>query len=207
MTIAWGIFLPSVVLLYYPAERIMPTGQKLRTYSQLSDPAQRHRHSWWRWQPALWADALRIAAAVWLLNFSIVPAAGESRALAVVLLGGLLMLALIPQMVTRRKPDAMFAPVGYVLAVLFVLLPLSAALPAAVLGIVGLMAIRDFTAFFIGGGLMAVLLGYFLGGSLVTSCMVAAIFALPAIVSAMFRCKLVLPVRVGSVTIPVAPPR
>ena len=207
MTIAWGLFLPSVVLLYYPAERIMPTGQKLRTYSQLSDPAQRHRHSWWRWQPALWADALRIAAAVWLLNFSIVPAAGESRALAVVLLGGLLMLALIPQMVTRRKPDAMFAPVGYVLAVLFVLLPLSAALPAAVLGIVGLMAIRDFTAFFIGGSLMAVLLGYFLGGSLVTSCMVAAIFALPAIVSAMFRCKLVLPVRVGRVTIAVAPPR
>jgi len=207
MIIAWGILLPSVVLLYYPAERIIPFGHKLRTYSQLSDPAQRHRHSWWRWQPALWADALRIAAAVWLLDFSIVAEAGESRALAVVTLGGLLMLGLIPQMVTRRKPDAMFAPAGYVLAVLFVLLPLSAALPTAVLGIVGLMALRDFTALFLVGGLMSVLLGYLLGGSVVTSCMVAAIFALPAIVSAMFRCKLVLPVRVGSVTIPVAPPR
>ena len=207
MTIAWGIFLPSVVLLYYPAERIMPASQKLRTYSQLSDPAQRHRHSWWRWQPVLWADALRIAAAVWLLDFSIAPETGESNALAVVLLGGLLMLGLIPHMVTRRKPDAMFAPLGYVLAVLFILLPLSAALPAAVLGIVGLMAIRDFTAFFIGGGIASVLLGYLLGGSLVTSCLVAAIFALPFVVSAMFRCKLVLPVRVGSVTVPVAPPR
>jgi len=207
MTIAWGIFLPSVVLLFYPAERLLPTGQKLRTYSQLSDPAQRHRHSWWRWQPVLWADALRIAAAVWLLNFSIIPEAGESRALAVVLLGGLLIMALIPQMVTRRKPDAMFAPVGYVLALLFVLLPLSAALPAAVLGIVGLVAIRDFTAFFIGGAIMSALLGYLLGGSLVTACMVAAIFALPVVVSAMFRSKLVLPVQVGSVTVPVAPPR
>jgi hypothetical protein len=207
MTITWGIFLPCVVLLYYPAERIFPTGQKLRTYSQLSDPAQRHRHAWWRWQPVLWADALRAAAATWLLDFSIAPEAGESRALAVVLLGGLLLVGLIPQMLTRRKPDAMFAPVGYVLAVLFVLLPLSAALPAAVLGIVGLSAIRDFTAFFIGGSLMSVLLGYLLGGSLVTSCLVAAVFALPVVVSAMFRCKLVLPVRVGSVTIAVAPPR
>ncbi len=185
----------------------MPTGQKLRTYSQLSDPAQRHRHSWWRWQPALWADALRIAAAVWLLNFSIAPEVGESRALAAVLLGGLLMVGLIPQMLTQRKPDAMFAPVGYVLAVLLVLLPLSAALPAAVLAIVGLIAIRDFTAFFIGGGVMSALLGYLLGGSLVASCLVAATFALPVVVSAMFRSKLVLPVRVGSVTVPVAPPR
>jgi hypothetical protein len=207
MTIVWGIFLPSTVLLFYPAERIIPAGQKLRTYSQLSDPAQRHRHSWWRWQPVLWADALRIAAAVWLLDFSIIPEAGESRALAAVLLGCMLILALIPQMMTRRKEDAMFAPVGYVLAVLFVLLPLSAALPAAVLGVVGLMALRDFTAFVIGGGIMSVLLGYLLSGSLVTSCLVAAVFALPAVLSAMFRCKLVLPVRVGSVTVPVAPPR
>jgi hypothetical protein len=37
--------------------------------------------------------------------------------------------------------------------------------------------------------------------------MVAAIFALPVVVSAMFRSKLVLPVQVGSVTVPVAPPR
>jgi hypothetical protein len=180
---------------------------RLRTFTQLSDPTASHRRFWWRWQPVLWADAGRIGLAVWLLHFSITPGPDSSSNQILVMLGGLVLLGLIPQMVTRRKANAMFAPLGYVLASLFVMLPFAAALPVAVLGVVGLMALRDFTALFLGGSIVTVVMGYLLGGSLVAACMVAAVFALPVVVSAMFGWKMVLPVRSQGEILPTASPR
>jgi hypothetical protein len=207
MVIEWGFFLPALLMLFYPAERIFPASRRLRSYEQLTDPARSHRHWWWRWQPALWLDAVRIGLAVWLLNFSVTPVPGEPRSQVTAVLSGLLLLGLIPQMVTRRKDNAMFAPVGYVLATLCVMLPLTAVLPIAALGIVGLMALRDFTVIFLVGSISTVVLGYLLGAPLTTACMVAAVFALPVVVGAMFQCQLVLPVRSQGESLPTAPLR
>jgi hypothetical protein len=207
MIIEWGILLPAIVLLFYPADRILPQFLRLRSYGQLSDPAHTHRHRWWLWQPALWADALRCAVAIWLVDFSLTPIGGNAGAKPVVLLGGLLLIGVLPQMVTWRKAATMFAPLGYVFAALFVLLPFAAALPVAVLGIVGLMALREFSAIFVGGALVTGVFGYLLGGSVATVVIQAGVFVLPVVVSTMFRCKLVLPVQSRSETVPVPAPR
>ncbi len=207
MIIEWGILLPAIVLLFYPADRILPLNLRLRTYGQLSDPARPHRHRWWLWQPALWADALRCGVSIWLVQFALTPLGGNGGRTPTVLLGGLLLVGVLPQMVTLRKPGTMFVPLGYVFAALFVLLPFAAALPAAILGAVGLMALREFSAIFIGGAIVTGVFGYLLGGSVTTVAILATVFALPVVVSTMFRCKLVLPVQSRSETIPVPAPR
>ena len=203
MIIEWGILLPAIVLLYYPADRILPQSLRLRTYGQLSDPARPHRHRWWLWQPALWADTLRCGVSIWLVQFALALGGSQGGPNPTVLLGSLLLLGVLPQMVTGRKPATMFAPLGYVFAALFVLLPFAAALPAAVLGAVGLMALREFSAIFIGGAIVTGVFGYVLGGNVTTVAILGGVFALPVVVSTMFRCKLVLPVQGRSEAIPV----
>jgi len=203
MTIEWGILLPALVLLYYPADRILPQGMRLRSYGQLSDPARSHRNNWWLWQPALWADAVRCGVSIWLVRFALAPTGAEADARATAILGGLLLVGVLPQMVTARRAASLFAPVGYVFAALFVLLPFSAALPATVLGVVGLMALRDFGAIFLGGAVMTAVFGYLLGGTIPVVASVAATFILPVVVGAMFRCKLVLPIQSRAESVPV----
>ncbi len=207
MIIEWGILLPAIVLLFYPADRILPHSLRLRTYGQLSDPARSHRHNWWLWQPALWADALRCAVAIWLVGFALSPLGNNAAAKPSVLLGGLILVGVLPQMVTLRKAATMFAPLGYVFAALFVMLPFAAALPVAVLGVVGLMALREFSAIFVGGAIVTAASGYLLGGSVTAVVIMAGVFVLPMVVSTMFRCKLVLPVQSRSETITVPAPR
>ena len=207
MTIQWGILLPAIVLLFYPADRILPQNLRLRTYGQLCDPARAHRHRWWLWQPALWADALRCGASIWLIDFAPTPIGTGAGGKPVVLLGGLLLVGVLPQMVTLRKAATMYAPLGYVFAALFVLLPFAAALPVAVLGVVALMALREFPAIFFGGAVVAAVLGYLFSGAVTTVAILAGVFVLPVVVSTMFRCKLVLPVQSRGETIPVPAPR
>lgn len=207
MTIEWGILLPAIVLLFYPADRIFPHNLRLRTYGQLSDPAHTHRHHWWLWQPALWADSLRCAVAIWLVGFALSLIGSDAGAWPTALLGGLLLTGVLPQMVTLRKASTMFAPIGYVFAAVFVTLPFAAALPVAVLGVVGLMALREFSAIFVGGAITTVAFGYLLGGSATAVMIAAGVFLLPVVVSTMFRCKLVLPVQSRGETISVPAPR
>lgn len=202
MIIEWGILLPALVLLYYPADRILPQGLRLRTYGQLSDPARSHRVRWWLWQPALWADAGRCGVSLWLVRFALAPTGGLGAQPAAIL-GGLLLVGVLPQMVTARKAGTMLAPLGYVFAALFVLLPFAAALPVLVLGVVGLMALREFSAIFIGGGIVTGVFGYLLGGPVPTVAALAATFVLPVVVSTMFRSRLVLPVHSRAESIPV----
>lgn len=197
----WTMLVPAVVLLYYPAERIMPTGAKLRSYLQLNDPVAGHRRFWWRWQPALWADAGRIALAVGAVRFALSPGLATDDAWATVILGALLLPGLMLQMVTRRKDGAMYAPVGYAIATLVVLLPPITALQVAVISIVALGAIRYFDAFFLGGGATSLALGLLPGAPKLSALLVAAVFILPVLLAAMFRRKLVLPVRSRAKTV------
>lgn len=173
----------------------MPAGVKLRTYLQLSDPAAQHRRYWWCWQPVLWADAVRIAVGGWLVKFALALVPGADAAKVTMILGVLLLPGIILQMVTRRKDGAMFAPMGCALAILWVLLPPVTALQVTVIGIVALAAIGYFDAFFVGGGVASVALGLLPGGPRLAAILVAAVFILPVLLAAMFRCKLVLPVR------------
>lgn len=173
----------------------MPAGTKLRSFHQLCDPAVEHRRFWWRWQPALWADAVRIALGLWLVKFALAPDLATDVPKATLLLGVLLLPGLLLQMVTRRKDGAMYAPVGYAIAALGVLLPPITALQVVVISIVALGAIRYFDAFFLGGGLASVALGLLPGAPRLSALLVAVVFILPVLLAAMFRCKLVLPVQ------------
>jgi len=195
MLINWGLFLPALVLLLYPLERILPAKMKCRSYENLTDPAFRHRRRWWRWQPELWLDAVRIAAAAWFVKFSILPHEPGSKKIVALTLGLLLALGLCLQMFTRRKDDALLAPLGYVLGITLAFLPVPAALAVFAAAAVAMVAMQDFMAFFGAGALAAGVLGGFLGGGVQLAVILAAVFFLPVLISLMSRRKLMLAVR------------
>ncbi len=200
MVINWGLFLPAFILLLYPLERLLPATMKCRSYENLVDPAFRHRRRWWRWQPELWMDVVRIAVGVWFVKFSITAVQAEAEKFVTPVLGLVLAMALCVQMFTRRKEDTVLAPLGYLLAVSLVLLPVPVALSVFALAVVAMGALQDFMAFFVAGAMAAAVLGYFLGGGMLTAALLAGLYFLPALISMMTRRKLLLAVRSAAVS-------
>lgn len=195
MVFNWGLFLPALILLLYPLERILPAKMKCRSFENLTDPAFRHRRRWWRWQPELWLDVVRITVAAWFLKFSVVAENSEGGKLVTLILGAVLSVGLIMQMITRRKEDALLAPLGYVLGMTLAFLPVGPALAVFALAIVTLGAIQDFNAYFVGGSAAAAAMGYMFAGSITTTAMLTGIFFLPVLISMLTRRKLLLAVR------------
>lgn len=195
MLINWGLLLPAFILLAYPLDRVLPARMKCRSYDNLVDPAFRHRRRWWRWQPELWLDAVRIGVAAWFLKFSIEAETSVGAKLAILTLGALLVIGLGMQMITRRKEDTLLAPLGYVIAVTFVFLPPLAALSVFAMAVVALGAIQDLNAYFVGGAAAAAAMGYMFAGSITTTAMLAGVFFLPVMFGMLSGRKLLIAVR------------
>lgn len=206
MIINWGLLLPAVVILLYPAERVLPRSMKLRSYDYLSDPAKPHRSRWWLWQPELWADAARLAFGAWLAGFAIETEAGESPLLRFVLIGALLAAGLCGQMPTRRERDKLLAPLGAVIAFLFVLMPAAVAVVTVVTAVLGMMAFRTFFAFFLTGSMAALAFGFLLRGKDPLVVLAAGLFFLPLLVAWMSNRVLQLAVRPQGSRVPTASP-
>lgn len=79
MTIHWSVFVPGVLLLLYPADRLLSSLVELRSFDcfQNLDNSPRYR-PWW-WVPALWIDPLRGFAGTWLLTTLEWPTRNASR--------------------------------------------------------------------------------------------------------------------------------
>lgn len=195
MEINWGVFIPSLLLLLYPLDRLLPAKLKCRSYENLIDPAFRHRRRWWRWQPELWLDVVRIAVAAWFMKFSLVPVDSAGGKLVALLLGAMLTVGLCMQMITRRKEDTLLAPLSYVLGMTFAFLPPSAAIAVFALAVVGMGAIQDFNAYFVTGAAAAAAMGYLFAGSITITAVLTAIFFLPALIGMLTGRKLLLAVR------------
>ena len=59
MTIHWSLFVPSVLLLVFPADRLLSSLVELGSLDCSQGLENGPRHRPWRWVPALWLDPLR----------------------------------------------------------------------------------------------------------------------------------------------------
>lgn len=195
MEINWPLLLPAVVLLFYPLDRLLPAYMKCRTIDALLDPAAKHRRKWWRWQPELWADVVRVAAATWFIDFALEPESGKMGWVVTLVIGFILAVGVCCQMRTRREEESVFAPLSYLLGVMLVLLPPTATAAIFVLEVAALAAFRSYVAFLLAGVVLTTGLTFLLGGDILTGVMLAGVHAVALMASFLMEGELVLPVR------------
>lgn len=162
MKIDWLLFVPALVLLFYPLDELLRGRVRMRDYERLSQERPKADDAWWR-QPLCWVDPFRAFAGAWLLRnaWTIEPPLPRLwfhvplfATLAV------LILALGVQMHTRRDERVLYAPVGYSAGLVFAVLPAEIAVLVVVLAGACLMAFRGWSAFFLCGALGAAIFGY-----------------------------------------------
>ena len=202
MTIYWALFVPGVLLLVIPADRLLSSLVELRSFDgfQSLDNSPRYR-PWW-WVAALWLDPLRGFFGTLLLReslaltvapWALTPKAAYALALAILALGG------VCQTFTRRGDQGvLLAPVGYVAGMVCALAPWSVAVIALVAATLGLFAFRQFHAFFAVGLVAVGLLGFLLGAEAAWIAPAIGAFALPIFTGLVTGSTLELPTRNAS---------
>jgi hypothetical protein len=202
MIIQWSLFVPGVLLLLVPADRLFSRRVELRSFDCFRRLGDGKAYRPWWWVPALWLDPLRAYFGAELLQrglaaksiyWEVVPKPGY------VLLLGLITVAVIAQTLTRRADRGiLLAPIGFVCGIAAALTPWPVALIGVVAAFLGLFAFRQFHAFF-GFGLIAIaLLGFVLDASAMWIVPAVGVFALPLVAGLLTNCTLELPVRDSS---------
>lgn len=187
MTIQWSLFVPGVLLLLLPADRLLSAKVELRSFDCFQNLQNSPRHRPWWWVPALWLDPLRGFVGTFLLlrGLSIELQAWRlSSLMAYILLLVVLTAGLLSQMFTRRGDrGVLLAPMGFVGGVAMALTPWPVALIGIVTAMLGLFALRQFHWFFAFGFVAVALLGFLMDTNVVWYAPVLGLFALPIVLS------------------------
>lgn len=183
MTIHWSLLGPGVLLLLFPADRLLSSQVKLRSFESFQNLENSSRRRPWWWVPALWLDPARGLGGALLvrhgLNLSSVTWELTPKP-AYVLMLAILGAGVVSQTLTRRDDaSALLAPVGFVAGLVGGLTPWPVALVAAVSGVMGIFGIRHFQGFFLGGLSGVCLFGGLLGADLTWIAAAAFLHALP----------------------------
>ncbi len=199
MTIHWVLFVPGVLLLLFPADRLLSRFVELRSFDCFNSLNNSPRHRPWWWVPALWLDPLRaFAGTVLLLRameletvfWTVLPKAGYGVLLATIGVG------VLCQTFTRRGGGGvLLAPIGYGSGVVAALTPWTLASIGLLAAVLGIFAFRRFHAFFSCGALALPLLGVALGAKAFWLVPAASVLVLPLMVSWACGWPLELPVR------------
>ncbi len=199
MTIHWSLFVPGVLLLVFPADRLLSPWVELRSFGCFQSLTDSPRYRPWWWVPALWLDPLRGFLGTLLIKQSLAlstvpwaqtPAGGYALALAIIALG------CICQTYTRRgERGVLLAPIGYVAGVVAALTPWPVALLATATAGLGLFAFRQFHAFFAFGLVGVSVIGFVLCDDVVWVAPAVGAFALPIIAGLVTGSTLEIPTR------------
>lgn len=195
MQISWIILLPAAVVLLLPLDRLLPAYMKCRTSDALTDPAAKHRRGWWRWQPELWLDVLRVGGAVWFVAMALEAETVTARWIGTGVLGAILAVGACLQMPTRREHDCVLAPVTYVFGAMLALLPVGAALAVFTLAVAAMLAFRSYNAFFLCGVLLTSGLSYLLAGDHQMGLVLTVVQIVVLLAAVVMEGELVLPLR------------
>jgi hypothetical protein len=96
MTIHWSLFVPGVLVLLYPADRLLSSLVELRSFDCFQNLENSPRYRPWWWVPALWVDPLRGFLGTFLLQraveipavtWALIPKAEYALLVGVVALG------------------------------------------------------------------------------------------------------------------------
>lgn len=150
MTISWFLFLPAVVLLGFPSDRLIPQRSRLRTYEDVGGRAGRGK--FWFWVHPL--NVVRAFAGTWLLVQAVTldPTAtltGFETLKPLATIAGLLLIALMAQTITRRDADLALAPVFFMCGLFVAWLPWQISVSAIVLALASIRAFRSWSVFFL----------------------------------------------------------
>lgn len=198
MTFAWETLVPGLFLLMFPTSGMLSSKVQLRTWESFQSlHSVEAKRPWW-WVPALWIDPVRAVAGVYLLR--------ESMGLQVTfwsqmprteygVLVGAMVIGVIAQLYSRREEGVMLAPVGYVVGMLALLLPLPVAIAGLVMAITLTYAFRQFGAFFMGGLLGIAILGALLRMELMWLLPAVGVCSVPLIANLVTSNTMKLPTR------------
>lgn len=199
MTIQWTLFVPSVLLLLFPTDRLLSSNVELRSFDcfhRLGGVS--HARPWW-WVLALWLDPLRGFAGTYLVREALAANHTQWEAvskIAYAAVVALMALAVIVQTFTRRGDrGVLLAPLGFVAGVALALMPWPVALIGVVTGLLGLFGFRQFYAYFAFGGIAIGVLGFILAAPGIWIVPAAGVFLLPVITGVVADCTLELPAR------------
>lgn len=202
MTIQWSLFVPGVVLLLYPADRLLSSLVELRSFDCFQSLENSRRYRPWWWVPVLWLDPLRAFLGALLLQ----------RALGVAdatwtltpkpeyaLLVGVIGVGVVCQMITRRgNSGVLLAPIGFAAGIVLALTPLTVAALGIVTATLGLFAFRQFHAFFAFGLVAVGVFGIVLDTEMIWIGPAVGVLALPIVAGVVSGSTLELPTRNAS---------
>jgi hypothetical protein len=202
MTIHWSLFVPGVVLLLYPADRLLSSLVELRSFDCFQNLENSPRFRPWWWVPVLWLDPLRAFLGTVLLQRAV----GVADATWTVtpkpeyaFLVGLVGVGVVCQTITRRgDTGVLLAPIGFVAGIVTALTPWPVALIGIVTATLGLFALRQFNAFFVFGLVAVCLLGIVLGTGMMWIGPAVGVFALPIMAGLVTGSTLEVPTRNAS---------
>jgi hypothetical protein len=202
MTIYWSLLMPGMLLLLYPADRLLSSLVELRSFDYFQNLENSRRHRPWWWVPALWLDPLRGFFGTLLLQRALASPVATwtlTPKLEYALLVVLVALGVVSQTLTRRGDrGVLLAPIGFVAGVVAALMPWPVALLGIVSATLGLFAFRQFHAFFACGLVAVCLLGIVLGAGLMWVVPAVGVFALPIVAGLVTSSTLELPTRNAS---------
>jgi hypothetical protein len=202
MTIHWSLFGVGVLLLLYPADRLLSSVVELRSFDRFQNLEDSPRYRPWWWVPALWLDPLRgffgtlllmRALEIPALTWALTPKPAYS------LLVGIVALGVLSQTFTRRGDEGvLLAPIGFVAGLVAALTPWSVASIGIVTATVGLFGFRRFQAFFACGLIGVCLLGVVLDAGMMWVGPAVGVLALPLLAALVTGSTLEVPTRNAS---------
>jgi hypothetical protein len=157
MTIEWVLFLPAAVLLLFPGNLFLPAGVEMLSFERFRNASGKSR-----WILLRCLDPVRAFGAAFALKVSL-PLTSDMWAYVpgqeYGVLVGVLMAGVALQTFTLKEPDVLLSPTGYVVGVLFALVPWPVAGVALIAGITCLFAFRQFMPFFAMVAMVAAAIG------------------------------------------------
>jgi hypothetical protein len=196
MTIHWSLFAPGLLLLLFPADRLLSRIVKLRSFEGFLTLENSPSHRRWWLVPALWLDpirsclgllVLRSALDLPLTKWALIPKP------AYWLMNGVLILAVLSQVFTRREQNVLLAPVGFLVGVVAALVPWPVSVIAFAMAAAALFALRHFSAFFSIAAAMVAIVGLLLDAGAPWIMPAMAALVLPVVVGFLAGSTLELP--------------
>lgn len=203
MTIHWSVFVPAVLLLLFPADRLLARTVELRSFNCFNTLENSPRFRPWWWVPSLWLDPFRGFLGTLLLQHGCGLGSTDWAAApkpAYALFVAILVVGVLSQTYTRRSPGVLLAPLGFVAGVVAALLPWPVALLGLATATMGLFAFRQFPAFFACGLAVIPALGFGLGAEAMWTLPACALFPLPILAGFVTGSTLEVPTRDASGT-------
>lgn len=198
MSINWALFLPSILLLLFPADKMFSVHVELRSFDCLSGLGRRNRRCQWWSLAGLWLDPLRGFAGAWLLihafdlaatSWNLMPKVGFAMAVSI------LVLAALSQTFTRRDSGVLLAPIGFVCGTAIALVPGYTPLFGLAMALVAMFGFRQFNAFFLVGTLAFPLFGFVFQAQVGMICAATMMFLLPLLAGMLTGSELEIPWR------------